>query len=141
MVKTNSNKVESLKVNLRFACMLLANVCDDFSMMPMIDGRPLNSMQLFTYFNLNKIMFTSLYYELQRNNIMATVVTAGLESIVLNPEFFTGYKQTPIIDFLRDYIFGKQNVFMKGKSVYENKEDMAVLKKRIKEFSKMGYIS
>lgn len=140
MIKINESKLSKLGVNLRFACMLLANVCDDKSMMPTIDGKPLNSNQLFMYFNMPQRTFANLYYELQKKGVIATIVTSELETIVLNPAFFIGYTENDAIKFINEYIFGKQNMMLGSRDRQKQQDDSHILRKRIKEFRKMGYI-
>ena len=141
MIKIKEEKVNELQNNLRLACMLLANVADEQTMMPSLNGKPMNSLQIFTYFNMGKDAFSHIYYKLLRKNIIATLTTGTLECIILNPDYFTGYDDNynSSMEYLRN-IFENNNIYIEENGIKSMQEDTRILAKRMRHFKKMGYI-
>ena len=141
MIKIKEEKVNELSNNLRLACMLLANVADEKTMMPSLNGKPMNSFQIFAYFNMDRATFSRIYYELLRNNIMATITTGTLECLILNPDYFIGYDDNynQCIEYIYN-IFNNNNIYIEENGTKLMQEDMGILVKRMKHFKNMGYI-
>ena len=138
MIKIKEEKVNELHNNLRLACMLLANVADEKTMMPSLNGIPMNSLQVFTYFNMGSESFAKIYYQLLRDNIIATLTTGNLECIILNPDYFTGYDDDSIWYVVN--IFESNNIYIEENGIKVMQENTGILAKRMRHFKKMGYI-
>lgn len=138
MVKINEKKVNNLKMHVRLACYMLANVTDEKTLMPSINGRPMNSAELTMFINISKVAFGKTYFDMLRENVVAMIATGSLECIVLNPDFFTGWHDSEYINFLRNTVFSVENITLRKNNTSMPREDMSSLRKRMKEFRKLG---
>jgi hypothetical protein len=142
MVKIIENKVENLQVRVRLACFMLANICDPQTMMPSLDGVPIDINKMSIYFNLDKSGFSGLYYELGRQNIFANIMASGLDCYILNPEYFCGFENEQLVSLAKNTIFNVKNyeVYLEPKQITK-KSDIKNLNKKMKRLKKLGYIS
>jgi hypothetical protein len=142
MVKIIENKVENLQVRVMLACFMLANICDPQTMMPSLDGVPIDINKMSIYFNLDKSGFSGLYYELGRQNIFANIMASGLDCYILNPEYFCGFENEQLVSLAKNIIFNVKNyeVYLEPKQITK-KSDIKNLNKKMKRLKKLGYIS
>jgi hypothetical protein len=142
MVRIIENKVENLQVRVRLACFMLANICDPQTMMPSLDGVPIDINKMSIYFNLDKSGFSGLYYELGRQNIFANIMASGLDCYILNPEYFCGFENEQLVSLAKNIIFNVKNyeVYLEPKQITK-KSDIKNLNKKMKRLKKLGYIS
>jgi hypothetical protein len=141
MIKVNENEVQEFSPVIRLACFMLANVTDSDTMIPSLDNKPMNSTQLSVYFNLDDKMFSKTYYGLMKLGIIASIITGGLECVLLNPKYFLDCYSQPITGFLTDQIFNQFNVFQYKENGYdEDKKDKIMIKQRMSQLRKLGYI-
>lgn len=142
MVKIIEDNVKDFSIQIRLACFMLANVCDPKTMMPSLDGLPMDINKLATYFNLDKVRFSGLYSDLLKNNIIANIMTGGLDCYVLNPAYFSGFEDEQLSQLVDNIVFGTRNYTLVEKITQDvSQTDIQKLNKKMKQLRKLGYIS